>query len=165
METIWPGTEIFRDGVTFFGKSAHSGSITPAHQDNAFQNLVPPEKLFCTVAIDESTQENGVLTVQRGSHRLGHLPHRASGVLGFSQTLITPVSTEEYPEVQLCMQPGDICLHQTNTIHYSGANNSPRSRRQLAIGYRSARAKRDEAGWAKYQSELQALLAEKGAMM
>lgn len=163
MEAIWPGTEIIRDGITFFGKAAYSGSVTPAHQDNAFQNLQPPEKLFCTVAIDESTPENGALTVQSGSHRLGRLPHRASGVMGFSQMLIEPVSVEDYPAVQLCMQPGDICLHHTNTIHFSGANNSPRSRRQLAIGYRSARAKLDEAGWAKYQAELRELLEKNAA--
>jgi phytanoyl-CoA hydroxylase len=163
MEAIWPGTEILRDGVTFFGKTAHSGSVTPAHQDNAFQNLQPPEKLFCTIAIDESTSENGALTVQSGSHRLGRLPHRASGVMGFSQTLIESVSVDDYPAVQLCMEPGDICLHHTNTIHYSGANNSPRSRRQLAIGYRSARAKLDEAGWAKYQADLRDLLEKNTA--
>ena len=83
------------------------------------------KKLFCTIAVDESTPENGALTVQSGSHKIGRLPHCASGVMGFSQTLIEPVSVDDYPEVQLCMQPGDICLHHTNTIHYSGANNSP----------------------------------------
>lgn len=165
METIWPDAEILRNGVTFFGKAARSGSVTPAHQDNAFQNLQPPEQLFCTLAIDESTPANGALCVQHNSHKLGRLPHRPSGVMGFSQTLITPVNTEDNPEVQLCMQPGDICLHHTNTIHYSGANHSPRSRRQLAIGYRSSRAKVDEVGWAKYQAELKALLAENAIAM
>jgi phytanoyl-CoA hydroxylase len=165
VEAIWPGAEIMRDGIAFFGKAARSGSVAPAHQDNAFQNLQPPERLFCTVAIDESTVENGALTVQDRSHTLGCLPHRASGVMGFSQTLISPVSTDEYPAVQLCMQPGDICLHHVNTIHYSDANTSPKSRRQLAIGYQTTRAKLDETGWAKYQAELKTLLAENAAAM
>jgi ectoine hydroxylase-related dioxygenase (phytanoyl-CoA dioxygenase family) len=55
------------------------------------------------------------------------------------------------------MKPGDICLHHTNVIHYSGANTTDQSRRQLGIQYRSARAQRDEAGWAQYQAELKKL--------
>ena len=42
MQAIWPGVEVIADAVMFFGKAAHSGSVAPAHQDNAFQNLQPP---------------------------------------------------------------------------------------------------------------------------
>jgi phytanoyl-CoA hydroxylase len=157
MRAIFPGGEIVQAGTAFFGKAARSGSVTPPHQDNAFQNLQPPEDLVCTIAVDASTPENGVLTVQRGSHKLGLLPHRPSGVMGFSQTLINPVDTAEHPEVQLCMEPGDICLHHTNTIHRSGPNTTDKSRRQLGLIYRSSRAKRDEVGWAKYQAEVKKL--------
>ncbi|MCC7519947.1 MAG: phytanoyl-CoA dioxygenase family protein [Verrucomicrobiae bacterium] len=157
MREIFDGSEVMQVGTAFFAKAAQAGSVTPAHQDNAFQNLQPPEDLVCTIAIDESTPANGVLTVQAGSHRLGLLPHRASGVMGFSQTLMTPVDAALYPEVPLCMKPGDISLHHTNTIHRSGPNTTDRSRRQLGLIYRSARAKRDEVGWAKYQAELKRL--------
>jgi ectoine hydroxylase-related dioxygenase (phytanoyl-CoA dioxygenase family) len=40
------------------------------------------------------------------------------------------------------MKPGDICLHNTNTIHRSGPNTTNKSRRQLGLIYRSSRAKR-----------------------
>lgn len=163
MRDIYAGADVVQHGTAFFGKAARSGSVTPPHQDNGFQNLVPPEDLVCTIAIDESTPENGVLTVQKGSHKLGLLPHRPSGVLGFSQTLIDPVDTKQYPEVQLCMKPGDICLHNTNTIHRSGPNTTDKSRRQLGLIYRSSRAKRDEVGWAKYQESLKKLHAEQHA--
>jgi phytanoyl-CoA hydroxylase len=163
MRAIFVGADVLQVATAFFGKAARSGSITPPHQDNAFQNLQPPEDLVCTIAIDESTPANGVLTVQEGSHTLGMLPHQASGVMGFSQTLIKPVDTTQYPEVQLCLKPGDICLHHTNTIHRSGPNTTTKSRRQLGIIYRSARAKRDEVGWAKYQAELKRLHDQVGA--
>ena len=55
------------------------------------------------------------------------------------------------------MKPGDICLHHTNTIHRSGPNTTAKSRRQLALGFRSSLAKRDEAGWARYQAQLKQL--------
>jgi ectoine hydroxylase-related dioxygenase (phytanoyl-CoA dioxygenase family) len=163
MRAIFPQGEVVQVGTSLFAKAARAGSVTPPHQDNAFQNLLPPDDLICTIAIDESTPENGALIVQRGSHKLGLLPHRPSGVMGFSQTLINPVSTSDYPEVQLCMKPGDICLHHTNVIHRSGANATSKSRRQLAIGYRSSRAKRDEAGWARYQAELKKLHEQNAA--
>lgn len=157
IRAIFPEGNLLKFAVSYFGKQAGSGSVTPAHQDNAFQNLMPPEDLVLTIAIDESTPENGPLTVQKGSHKLGRLPHRPSGVMGFSQMLIEPVDTVKYPEVAICMKPGDICMHQTNTIHRSEGNPSKRSRRQVGISYRTDRAKRDEEGWKKYQDEIKKL--------
>jgi len=159
MKAIFTQGEILPSSVSFFGKAAHAGSVTPAHQDNAFQNRQPPDVLICTIAIDESTPENGALTVQKGSHKIGVQPHRASGVMGFSQTLVEPLDLKQYPEVELCMKPGDICLHHTNVVHRSGANTTAKSRRQLGIQYLSSLAQRDEAGWAHYQADLKKLHA------
>lgn len=159
VRAIWPGDEISMWAVSYFGKAARTGSVTPAHQDNAFQHLVPPLGLELTIAIDESTVDNGALICQRGSHNLGTLPHRLSGVMGFSKTLIDAVDTAAYPEIALCMKPGDICVHGVNTIHRSGANKSDRPRRQLGIGYRSARAKLDSIAAAKHTADLEALHA------
>jgi phytanoyl-CoA hydroxylase len=156
-QSIWPDAQVISHSVMFFGKVAFSGSVAPAHQDNAFQNLQPPEDLVCTIAVDSSTPANGALTVRRGSHKLGQLPHRPTGVMGFSQTLVTPLDSEQYPEMQLCMEPGDICIHHTNAVHYSGPNTTSQSRRQLGISYRTTRARRDEAAWEAYQDELKKL--------
>jgi ectoine hydroxylase-related dioxygenase (phytanoyl-CoA dioxygenase family) len=79
--------------------------------------------------------------------------------LGFSQTLIEPLDEQKYPPVQLCMEPGDVCLHHTNTVHFSGPNKTDKSRRQFGIGYRTSRAKLDEQAWADYQTELKKLHA------
>jgi len=157
MEAIFPGGPVVRESVGFFGKPARQGSVTPPHQDNAFQCWDPPEALIATIAIDESTPANGVLICQRGSHKLGLQPHRPSGVMGFSQTLIEPVSTERCPEVEMRMKPGDLCLHHINCIHRSGANTTDRARRQLAIGYRSARSAKNEEAAKKYRADLETL--------
>jgi ectoine hydroxylase-related dioxygenase (phytanoyl-CoA dioxygenase family) len=154
MQAVWPSVGIVPHGLMFFAKAPRSGSLVPPHQDSAFQNLEPPEDLVCTIAIDESTSSNGALTVQRGSHKAGRLPHRPSGVKGFSQTLVEPLDAHDYPAVQLHMRPGDISLHHTNTVHFSGPNTTPHGRRQLGIGYRTLRAKLDGAAWAKYQADL-----------
>ncbi|MAE65899.1 MAG: hypothetical protein CMJ18_16635 [Phycisphaeraceae bacterium] len=130
--------------AAMFAKPARHGSVTPAHQDNVFQCWDPPEALTITVAVDPSTCDNGPLVCQKGSHRLGLLPHRPSGVMGFSQMLIDPLDTGKWPEVELCLEPGDISRHATETVHRSGPNGTDQSRRQIAVGAYSSRAKVDE---------------------
>jgi ectoine hydroxylase-related dioxygenase (phytanoyl-CoA dioxygenase family) len=160
MQAIYAGANVIQESVMFFGKAARVGSVTPPHQDNAFQCWQPPEALTATLALDESTPDNGVLICQKGSHKAGLLPHRPSGVMGFSQTLIEPLDTVAYPEVQLCMKPGDVSLHHINTVHRSGPNRTDRSRRQFGIGYRASRAQRDEVRRAKYKEALEKLHAQ-----
>jgi phytanoyl-CoA hydroxylase len=113
--------------------------------------------LTVTIAVDESVPENGALVCQAGSHQIGLLPHRQSGIQGFSRCLVDPVDTASYPEVQLCMQPGDICLHHINTVHRSGANELDRPRRQLGLLYRSSLAQRDTEAWDQYHKDLNLL--------
>jgi ectoine hydroxylase-related dioxygenase (phytanoyl-CoA dioxygenase family) len=157
VRSLWPGGEVVTESVMFFGKPAGDGSEAPPHQDNTFQCLNPPDALTLTIAIDESTPENGALTFQRGSHRAGLLAHRQSGVMGFSRCLVGSLDQGQYPPVQALMRPGDVCLHHVNTIHWSGPNRSPRPRRQLGIGYRSSLARLDRAAWEQYQSDLRSL--------
>jgi ectoine hydroxylase-related dioxygenase (phytanoyl-CoA dioxygenase family) len=157
MRAIWPGDEVIQESVMFFGKPAGDGSDTPPHQDNAFQCWSPPLALTATLSIDESTPENGALICQRGSHDAGLLPHCPSGVMGFSRRLVEPLDTSRYPEVQLCMTPGDVALHQIQTVHRSGPNPTARPRRQLGIGYRSSAAARDAVAFEKYQRDLHSL--------
>jgi ectoine hydroxylase-related dioxygenase (phytanoyl-CoA dioxygenase family) len=75
VRTIYDDPDAFLCSTMFFAKAARSGSVTPAHQDNAFQCWDPPEAIVITIAIDASTCDNGVLVCQKGSHRLGILPH------------------------------------------------------------------------------------------
>ena len=152
-----------RLGAGFFGKPAGDGSVVPCHQDNAFQFWVPPEALGVTIAVDESTVDNGALICQQGSHRLGVLPHQPSGMMGFSMKLVEPPDLAAHPEVALCMKPGDVSVHHITTVHRSGANRTDRARRQLAIGYRSSRAQPDEAARAAHRARLAELHARNPA--
>jgi ectoine hydroxylase-related dioxygenase (phytanoyl-CoA dioxygenase family) len=95
--------------------------------------MAPPEGLTATIELDASTWENGAQCCLRGSHKLGLLPHTQSGIPGFSRTLADPIDTEIYREVALCLQRGDVAFHHIRAVHYSGANESPNSRRQVGI--------------------------------
>lgn len=157
LRAIWPKGDIIPGSVMYFGKPAYDGSAAPVHQDNTFQCWNPPHALTVTIALDEATVENGALFCQRGSHKAGLLPHRQSGVMGFSRTLINDYDKSACPEVQLCMKPGDISLHHVNTIHRSDPNRSAHSRRTIGLGYQSSEARRDEAAWAAYHADLEKL--------
>ena len=146
----------------YFGKPARSGSVVPAHQDNAFQCWDPPEALTLTVAVDPSTCDNGVLVCQKGSHKLGFLPHKPSGLMGFSQMLIETPDKKRYPEVEIRMDPGDVCLHAVGTVHRSDANRTDQSRRQLGIGAHSSRARVDPIMLARRKAILERLHSEHG---
>jgi len=74
-------------------------------------------------------------------------------------TLDDPVDTTRFPEVHLCLQPGDIALHHIAVIHRSEANLSDRSRRQLGMGYYSSLARKNEAAVARYKKMLEELHA------
>ncbi len=161
VKAFWDDEEIVHRGVSFFAKAAHSGSETPAHQDNAFQYMDPPEGLTATLALDASSKENGVLCCLRGSHKLGLLSHEPSGLPGFSQWLPEPPDQNAYPEIELAMLPGYVAFHASNAVHYSGPNPSPNHRRQLGLGYFSSRAKRDETAWAAYMELLEKMHGEK----
>jgi phytanoyl-CoA hydroxylase len=162
IRAIWPQGDILQEAVSYFGKPARDGSVTPPHQDNFFQHWSPPLALTVTISIDPSTIANGALICSKGSH-CKLFPHHPSGVMGFSMTLDEPPDTTRYPEQHLCLEPGDIALHHIAVVHRSEANRSDRSRRQLAIGYRSSLAKKDEAAAARHKKMLEELHAKHAA--
>jgi len=157
---IYDDSQATLSSAMYFGKPARTGSISPAHQDNVFQCWDPPEAMTLTITIDQSTCGNGPLICQKGSHRLGLLPHKPSSMLGFSQMLIETPDTDRYPQVTIKMNPGDVCLHAINTIHLSEANQTNQPSRQLGISAHSSRAHVDEIMFAQRQAILDKLHAE-----
>ena len=123
--------------IQFFNKVPGDKSLhTPAHQDNYYFKLAPPNCLTVWMALDEVDIGNGVLHYVPRSHREGLLPHSPSHVLGFSQSLIgwegSPQQAREISPGRL--SPGDVVIHHCNTIHRADANRSAdRHRRSVAL--------------------------------
>ena len=160
LEAVLPG-EIICTDVGYFAKAAHDGSVVPPHQDNAFRNLHPPYTLKASIALDPHSEANGAMICLKGSHKHGLFPHRPSGVMSFSQTLTEDVDVSAYPEVSLCMSPGDLAVHHGNTVHKSNANQSDQSRRMISMTYKSSLAIQDEAAFARVTQERAAMHAAK----
>ncbi len=122
-------------GVESFNKPARVGSAVPAHQDNAYFCMAPPDVLTVWIAVDEVTEANGPIYYVPGSHLGGVLPHIPSGVTGNSMGIKDPPHCDA-PFVGL-LAPGDALIHHSETIHYSAPNQSDRSRLGFLLVYRA----------------------------
>ena len=115
------------------------------------------------LALDDVDEENGAISYVRGSHLRGLRPHVASGVLGFSRSLLDWGEADAAASAVQRAAPGDLLAHHGLTIHCAGANNSAtRFRRAIGMIYYSATAEVDEAAKAAYHEKLYRDLQEKG---
>ena len=142
-------------GVELFGKPARVGSEVPHHQDNAYFNLAPDHALTCWIALADATQENGCVRYIDGSHKLGNLPHEASGVKGNSMRL-KALPPDAGPEVCGVVRRGGALIHHCNTIHRSEPNRSDRDRPGLLFVYKAARCQIDTSRAKHYDAVLAA---------
>jgi len=137
-------------GVETFNKPARIGSAVPPHQDNAYFCQRPPDMLTVWVAIDAVTEANGPVCFLRGSHRLGMLPTRPSGVAGNSIGLAAPPDAPEERVFRATLEPGDATIHHCQTIHHSGPNHSDGARLGLLLVYRGEHTRTDPRLQAAY---------------
>ena len=138
------------EGVETFNKPARIGSGVPYHQDNAYFCQSPPDMLTLWVAIDPVTVDNGAVYFIKGSHKLGMLPTKPSGVRGNS------IGLAEVPDIpkseQFCatLHPGDATIHHCEIIHHSDPNHTDQSRLGLLFVYRGSHTTTDERLKATY---------------
>lgn len=131
-------------GVETFNKPARIGSGVPYHQDNAYFCQTPPDMLTLWIAIDQVTVENGSVYFIKGSHKLGMLATKLSGVAGNS------IGLAKLPDVpisdQFCatLNPGDATFHHCEIIHYSDPNQTDNSRLGLLFVYRGSHTQTDQ---------------------
>jgi len=128
-------------GVETFNKPAQTGSGVPAHQDNAYFCQSPPDVLTVWIAVDPVTEANGPVTYMIGSHHLGHLDHKPSGVAGNSMGIASMPDAGDYPAWPGLLEPGDALIHHCETIHYSSPNKTDTPRRGLLMVFRGAHTK------------------------
>lgn len=123
--------------VETFNKPARHGSGVPPHQDNAYFCLEPPDVLTVWVAIDAATPDNGPVQYAPGTATT-LLPHRASGIPGNSMVLVEPAAVPSDRTVTALLAPGDAMVHHSQTIHWSGPNNTDQPRCGLLLVYRAS---------------------------
>jgi phytanoyl-CoA hydroxylase len=149
------GEEAHCESPEWFNKPPGTDHPTPAHQDNYYFNLTPPNVLTIWVALDLVDTENGCLRYLPGSHCGGARPHNRSSVLGFSQGISDYGDADFTDEVPILLQPGDASIHHGWTVHRADANQSnARNRRSFAMVYKGVSCHRDEAAYQRYEAAL-----------
>ncbi|MDA1051078.1 MAG: phytanoyl-CoA dioxygenase family protein [Planctomycetota bacterium] len=140
----------------WFNKPPGTEHPTPPHQDNYYFCLRPANVATLWLALDAVDEENGCLRYVAGSHRRGIRPHAATKVLGFSQGITDYGSEDVANEQTILLQPGDLVVHQGETIHRAEPNrSSARQRRAFAMVFRGLSCRRDEAAYSRYTDAMQ----------
>jgi phytanoyl-CoA hydroxylase len=109
------------------------------HQDFPAYPHTNFDLLVVSVYLDDSTPDNGCLTVIPGSHRLGPLPHRFT----FEGAPRTQVADRRVVADRSRWRPtpvpaGGIQVHHANLLHSSAANRTDRPRSVVQLWYRAA---------------------------
>lgn len=127
------GPDILVYHWTSWLKEANSPAFVSWHQDATYFGLEPLEQVTCWVALSPSNTESGCMRVLPDSHRLGQLPvdmkPDKDNLLTSGQT--AKLSVADADTVEMPLQPGEMSLHHTCTVHGSKGNNS----RDRRIGF------------------------------
>jgi ectoine hydroxylase-related dioxygenase (phytanoyl-CoA dioxygenase family) len=109
------------------------------HQDYPAFPHTNFDLLIVTVYLDDSTPDNGCLTVIPGSHRLGPLRHRFT-FEGAPRTQVADKSVVADRSLwrRTPVPAGGIEVHHGNLLHSSEANLTNRPRSTLQLWYRAA---------------------------
>jgi ectoine hydroxylase-related dioxygenase (phytanoyl-CoA dioxygenase family) len=132
------GPDILVFHTTVWMKAAHSENYVPWHQDATYFGLAPFEHVTAWVALTPSRPESGCVRVIPGSHHNGQLAHFDNHndpltMLSRGQKLADAIREED--AVNLVLEPGDMSLHHTLTVHSSGTNRSDDWRIGVGISY------------------------------
>jgi phytanoyl-CoA hydroxylase len=144
------------DKLSLFNKTAGKSGETPAHQDNHYFCLDPPNCLTIWVTLDVVTRLTGALRYIPYSHKEGVCrPHTASYNLGFSQKLVEYSDSDRASEVVVDqLQPGDAVVHHCQTIHRADQNNASVSsglqRRAFGVVFRGQSCIVDDVALAEH---------------
>ena len=131
--------------VQLFEKHPQISKPTRAHQDNAYFQQTPPTPLTIWIGLDSIDESNGCVyyanqenqenpalseTLEHSRYNENTTFRTRSGVPGLSLCL---PNHPEHLDIPVPVVPGDILVHNSNTIHRAGKNNTINKRRR-AIG-------------------------------
>lgn len=115
-----------------------SGTYVGYHQDHPFDPHTNDDVVVALLMLDDTTLENGCLTVVPGSHRERYTHYRGD-------KFASEIGAEHRAEfdrraVPIVGRAGDLCLQSTWMVHGGGTNRTDRPRRILICDYTSADA-------------------------
>ena len=109
------------------------------HQDYPFFPHTNYDLLAVMIYLDDSTEENGCLTIVPGSHKWGPRNHMFAKDGAFSSQLEDKSVVEDPGRwMKVPVPAGGMELHHCNMLHSSGPNRGTKPRSAIIIQYRAA---------------------------
>lgn len=108
-------------------KEPRIGGAWEWHQDYGYwyQNgVLKPDLCSVMIAVDPATKENGCLQVLRESHLMGRIDHGQTGDQVGADLERVEAAMERMDLVYCELDPGDVVVFHSNTLHRSDANHS-----------------------------------------
>ena len=133
---LWPGDPLAVHALYFPKPPGCRGMAL--HADTGYLPTDPAEMVGCFIAVDDADEENGALSVVRGSHHLECDERRTIPTTDFifPEEFIQPPDTEL---VLMSMRAGDVLVFHGKSLHSSMPNRSrDRWRRAFICHYISA---------------------------
>jgi phytanoyl-CoA hydroxylase len=128
------GEDLLLFRSTLMLKPAFHGSAHAFHQDSAYWPMDPPSLVTVSLALTESTPENGCIQVIPGSHRWGM---KEWGLIAQdtekAQANRNDIDTSGAIEAPL--KAGSVVMFHSLTVHGSGPNKSPYPRHTALYAY------------------------------
>lgn len=108
------------------------------HQDHPFDPHTNDDVVVALLMLDDTTLENGCLTVVPGSHRERYSHYQGDKFVG--EIAAAHRGDFDRRAVPIIGKAGDVCLQSTWMVHGGGRNNTDRPRRILICDYTAADA-------------------------
>ena len=108
------------------------------HQDFGYwynEGTLYPDFVTVTVALDRIDRDNGCLKLVKGSQRCGRIDIKQFGEASGTDPERLTWIFERHETVECTMEPGDVVMFHSNTLHASGPNVSERPRTLIHCTY------------------------------
>jgi len=126
------GEDVALKAEMALSKPPFIGSEKPWHQDNAYFNWLPLEKVATAwIALDDATVENGCMHTVLGGHTLGALKHHHT-----IDCEILPDRLDKDQAVPVPLKAGGVMFFSAMLPHQTPPNQTSERRRALQFQYR-----------------------------
>jgi ectoine hydroxylase-related dioxygenase (phytanoyl-CoA dioxygenase family) len=139
-----PMEQLFGDEVYHFHhkmmlKEPRVGGAWEWHQDYGywykFNHCLWPDMGSALIAVDRANKANGCLQVLKGSHKCGRIEHGTSGTQTGADMQRVEQLMKRLELVYVELEPGDLLIFHSNTLHRSDQNRSENPRWSLICCY------------------------------
>jgi hypothetical protein len=133
------GPDLILWGAQVFCKPGGDGMAVPWHQDGRYWPIRPLATCTVWVALDDSMPENGCMRFIPGSHSGQVYRHRHDLNPELALDLVLEEGEVDKETARdVCLEAGQMSLHDVFLVHGSAPNRSPKRRAGLALRYMPA---------------------------